>query len=67
LILIWKVGNVVASAATGLNPELNPGVPVGASSALHGLRKLDWVTVWFLGWNSNVTVSPMLALMLAGP
>lgn len=24
------------------------------------------MTVWFLGWNSNVTVSPTAALMFAG-
>lgn len=36
------------------NPDLNPTSPVVEVSArdLQGCRKLDWVTVWFFGWNS---------------
>lgn len=48
------------------NPELNPGVPETSPRGWHGWRKLERVTVWFLGWNSNVTVSPTAALMFAG-
>jgi hypothetical protein len=35
---------------TTYNPDVNP--PVRGE---HGLSKLDWVTVWFLGLNSNTT------------
>lgn len=37
------------NGARTYNPDLNPGVPDVSSNALHGLRKLDCVTVWFLG------------------
>ena len=57
---------IMHNGARTYNPDLNPGVPDVSSNASHGLRKLDCVTVWFLGWNSNVTVSPMEAVMLAG-
>ena len=48
------------------NPDLKPAVPVLASRGSHGLRKFDWVTVWFFWWNSKVTVSPMDAVIFGG-
>jgi hypothetical protein len=50
------------------NPELNPTCPVVDVDAngLHGLAKVDCVTVWFTCWNWNVIVSPGLAVMLLG-
>jgi hypothetical protein len=29
---------------------------------VHGSAKLDWVTLWFLGWKVNSTMSPTSAL-----
>jgi hypothetical protein len=50
------------------NPESNPTCPVVEVEAkdLHGLAKVDCVTVWFFCWNWKVTVSPALAVMLLG-
>lgn len=42
----FQVGKVVASAATGKNPESNPVIPL-ALSLRQGSSKADWVTVWF--------------------
>jgi len=51
-----------------MNPESNPTCPVVEVEAkdLHGLAKVDCVTVWFFCWNWKVTVSPALAVMLLG-
>ena len=38
-------------------PESNPPL-----RGVHGASKLDWVTVWFLGWNLNQMVSPGAAV-----
>jgi hypothetical protein len=43
-------------------PESNPVADTG----LHGFAKVLCVTVWFFCLNSNVMVSPGLALMLFG-
>jgi len=69
--LIWMVyvGNpVVTVSATGMKPESNPVCPVVEVEAmdLHGLAKVDCVTVWFFCWNWKVIVSPGLAVMLLG-
>jgi len=56
------VGKVVVPSPTGKYPESN----AVADSGLHGFAKLLCVTVWFFCLNSNVTVSPGLALMLFG-
>jgi hypothetical protein len=32
----------------------------------HGAANVDCVTVWFLGLKTNVTVSPVVALILEG-
>lgn len=47
-------------------PELKPATPVEFSKVSHGLRKLDWVTVWFLGKNVNSTMSLTEAVILVG-
>jgi len=54
-------GKAVASAATAWNPESTP-----PTSGVQGEAKLDWVTLWFLLSNWNVTVSPTLAVMFEG-
>lgn len=68
MIVMLKVGNVVAVALTALNPESKPTCPVVEVSAreTQGSSKLDWVTVWFFGRNWNVMVSPIEAEMLDG-
>lgn len=37
---------------------------VGVVMFAHGAANVDWVTVWFLDWNWNATVSPTEALTL---
>lgn len=59
--LTVKVGKVAASVPTGSNPELKPFI-----MGLQGLAKVDWVAVWFFGWNSKVTVSPGRAATVFG-
>lgn len=45
LTIIVKTGSSVASAATGMNPDLNP-VILGIDSAMgvQGLSNVDWTT-----------------------
>lgn len=43
------------------NPESKP-----PAFGWQGSEKVDWVTVWFLGWNSNKIVSPIPAVMFWG-
>ena len=47
------------------NPESKP-LPVDSNRLTHGLPKLDWVTVWFLGLKKYWITSPTLAAMLLG-
>lgn len=51
-----------------MNPESKPVCPVVEVEAipLHGLAKVDCVTVWFFCWNWKVIVSPAFAVMLLG-
>jgi len=64
--LIEYVGKVVALAATGMNPESTTVGEEAFANGAHGSGNVDRVTVWFLAWNSNVMVSPTLAVKLAG-
>lgn len=61
MTLKLKTGKVVAVAATGMNPESTP-----PAIAAQGLAKVLWVRVWFLGWNSKVTISPTAAVTWFG-
>jgi len=67
--LTVTVGWVVALATTGMKPESIPApapeVAFGGMS-VQGLAKVDWVTLWFLGWKVKVMVSPMAAVMDGG-
>jgi len=66
LILIEYVGKVVALASTGMNPESTTVPEEAFTNGVQGSGNVDRVTVWFLAWNSNVMVSPTLAVKLAG-
>jgi len=61
-------GKLVAPSATGMYPESKAICPVVLvnDNDLHGTSKELCVTVWFFCLNSNVTVSPRVALMLFG-
>jgi len=62
-----QAGNSEALAATGTYPELKPtAFVVALVRSEQGVPKADCVTVWFLAWNSKVTVSPTTAEMLEG-
>ena len=53
-------------AATGMKPEKTPVTFECMEIGVHGLSKLDCVTVWFLGMNWNCTMSPLAATTLLG-
>jgi hypothetical protein len=56
----------ISCSETTYNPDLKPEVPSSLVKPTQGFEKLDWVTVWFLGLNSKVTVSLMAAWMFDG-
>jgi len=54
-------GTCDALAATGWKPEARP-----LAILVQGAAKVDWVTVWFFGLKTNVTVSPATAVTDGG-
>jgi len=59
--VIENEGTLAALAVVGWYPESAP-----PDMGRHGAANVDCVTVWFLGLKTNVTVSPAVALTLAG-
>jgi len=53
--------------AIGMKPESKPCAPVVASNAgVHGEVNSDWVTEWFFGWKTKLTISPTAAVIEVG-
>ena len=61
LTVIVKVVIMLWFAATGTKPLL-----IALAIGWHGESKADCVTVWFLSWNWNSTVSPGFAVISCG-
>lgn len=68
LTVIVKVGNWLAFAITGMNPESKPACPIVLVwlRGAHGSAKELWVAVWFFVVNWNVICSPTSAVRLLG-
>lgn len=56
-----KTGKLVVLADTGMKPEVTP-----PAIAVQGVLKVLWVSVWFFGWNSKLTTSPIAAVISDG-
>jgi len=56
-MVMLNVGKSDELAATGMNPESNPGVDEVAPSSLQGSAKEDSVIVWFFDTNWKTTTS----------